>query len=59
MVRRLLLLSRIQNDPLRRAAEAIFDLADEVGTRRAALEKDIRFTAEGKAAQIADALAPK
>jgi hypothetical protein len=55
-VRRSPLLSRVKNEDLRRAASAIFDLADNVASRSAALAKDSRFTAEGRVAEISEAL---
>lgn len=55
-VRRLPLLSRVKSESLRRSAEACFELADAIAARRAELDRSNKFTAEGKAAELADAL---
>jgi len=54
--RRLPLLNRVKNEHLRNAADACFDLADALAARRAELNQSNKFTEQGRAAEIADAL---
>jgi hypothetical protein len=50
------LLSRIKNDDLRAAASACFDIADELGARRAQLDSSGKYTERGRSQEMTDIL---
>ena len=47
---------RIKRDELRAAVSAVFDIADEFLGRHAEIEKSTKFTANGKLAELSDAV---